>query len=388
MQATYIHIDFPENSAFALLSSDINPRLYPRTGRAMFKMYLIVMCAIMLMSGMDCSKFINKRVTVLEMKVSALNLEMFVLETDYQDVKANLTQLSQDPANDACQSATESDSYKVEEKDHKKTSDVDSGFYSRLLDAFKAEKQQRIKLEKSFMERIELQLNQQTSLLEELSNVKQKLADTERKLGSFATKQGVKDLSNTVLTMQGKLHDCKTETTKIKEILDETVTKCTSDVATIKQDMKDDNVNTNNKIHDLTQTLANGKVSFSARLSYRLQHLKSYETVIFDIIVNNEGDAYNTITGEFTAPRHGVYVFYTHILSSARTMEMCIRKNNIKISLLYSKGVGLEADSNMVVLELLAGDKINVAKHGPYGEPPFYVHPSWSSFSGFLLYSV
>ena len=364
----------------------------------MFKMYLFVMCATLFMSGLNCSKFIKKRVTVLEKKVSAINSEMSLWQMDYQDVKSNLTQLLQCPNDNDCQDTTESDSYKVEVKGNTKTSEVDPGFYPRLLEAFKAEKKQRLDLKKSLLGKLELQQKQQHSLLEELSNkqsylheelstVKQKLADTESRLNLCASDKGVHDLSNSMLLVQSKLFDCETKTTKLEGILYETVKTCTSDVATIKQDVKKDNLQLENKIHELAQTLANNKVSFSARLGRNIDNLQSYETVVFDVIINNNGEAYNPSTGVFTAPIHGVYVFFTHIMGAVRVMEMYIKKNGAGVAWLYSSGIGYGRDSNMIVLELLKGDTVYVAKHGRFGQQPFYVHHVWTTFSGFLLFS-
>jgi len=73
-----------------------------------------------------------------------------------------------DPSDDDCPPTKKTDSYKVEEKGNIKASEVDPGIYPRLLEAFKAEKQHRLKLEKS----LQLQQKQTQILLEELANQK------------------------------------------------------------------------------------------------------------------------------------------------------------------------------------------------------------------------
>lgn len=138
---------------------------------------------------------------------------------------------------------------------------------------------------------------------------------------------------------------------------------------------------------DVTQLLNQKKVSFSARLRSSVSDLRPWKTLIFDYIIKNDGNAYSGSTGIFTAPLKGTYVFFVHILGTNRSLEMVLYKNNKGVMWLYVNGPGHGADSNMVVLQLNKGDRVNVVKHGPYGSPPFYVHTTWSTFSGFMLYS-
>lgn len=48
-----------------------------------------------------------------------------------------------------------------------------------------------------------------------------------------------------------------------------------------------------------------------------LENMKTQETVIFNQVSLNEGNAYDTASGKFTAPTDGVYFFSWGILSDS-----------------------------------------------------------------------
>lgn len=131
-------------------------------------------------------------------------------------------------------------------------------------------------------------------------------------------------------------------------------------------------------------------VGFSARLGGHVNDMAPWSTLVFNGVLTNIGNAYSGQTGIFTVPMHGVYIFYAHILGSARNLEMCLQKNGENIMFMYSHGPANSygGDSNMAVLNLVKGDTVKVVKHGPWGTKPYYVHAAWSSFSGFLLYPL
>jgi len=134
--------------------------------------------------------------------------------------------------------------------------------------------------------------------------------------------------------------------------------------------------------------LDSSEVAFSASLSSSV-NLDPWETLVFGTVLTNKGDSYSNVYGTFSAPRRGMYVFFVHVLGSQKSNEFCMQKNNDCILLLYTPGAKYHGnDANSIVLELNRGDVIKVVKKGPYGEPPFYVHNKWSTFSGFMLYSI
>ncbi|XP_053399710.1 heavy metal-binding protein HIP-like [Mercenaria mercenaria] len=133
--------------------------------------------------------------------------------------------------------------------------------------------------------------------------------------------------------------------------------------------------------------LVNGQnVAFYARLSKSYEDIKPWATIVFSDVETNTAGAYNSVNGEFSAPIAGTYVFYSNILSNPdKTIETSIQVNGANKMYLYSGGKYRGSGSNMAVVHLNTGDKVKMVKHGPWGQKPFYIHQSWSSFSGFLL---
>ena len=127
-------------------------------------------------------------------------------------------------------------------------------------------------------------------------------------------------------------------------------------------------------------------MSFSAR-ALKIEGLNSWDTVIFPDVANNRGGAYNNTSGFFVATISGTYVFYCNILSHEFSfIELALQVNGDSKLLIYSAGGDhLGAGSNMLVIDLQEGDIVKVVKYGPWGTRPFYIHNTWSTFSGFLL---
>ncbi|XP_060579577.1 complement C1q tumor necrosis factor-related protein 3-like [Ruditapes philippinarum] len=129
------------------------------------------------------------------------------------------------------------------------------------------------------------------------------------------------------------------------------------------------------------------RVAFYARVSPSITKIAAEDTIVFSLVETNSGEAYNPSTGEFKVPFAGTYVFFSNILSgSGKFIETCLKVNGKIRMLMYSGGKYWGSGSNMAVLELKAGDIVNIAKKGPWGTPPLYIHHLWSTFSGFLLY--
>ena len=129
-------------------------------------------------------------------------------------------------------------------------------------------------------------------------------------------------------------------------------------------------------------------VCFTARVAAAYQNIAAWAVIVFKTVETNAGNGYNSATGEFSAPRDGHYVFYSNILSQAgKNIETVIQVSGGSRQCIYSGGAPSFHGSggNMLVVHLKAGDKVRVAKHGPWGTAPFYIHHHWSTFSGFLL---
>jgi hypothetical protein len=129
------------------------------------------------------------------------------------------------------------------------------------------------------------------------------------------------------------------------------------------------------------------RVAFYARVSPSITKIAADDTIVFSLVETNRGDAYNPSTGEFKVPIAGTYVFYSNILPGfGKYIETCLKVNGKIRMLMYSGSKYFGSGSNMAVLELKAGDIVNIAKNGHYGTKPLYVHHLWSTSSGYLLY--
>ncbi|XP_052808943.1 heavy metal-binding protein HIP-like [Mya arenaria] len=125
-------------------------------------------------------------------------------------------------------------------------------------------------------------------------------------------------------------------------------------------------------------------VAFFATLTNHTFHIGAGQSIKFDNVVTNVGQAYNHVLGAFLAPVSGIYVFSVTLFAyPGHTTEHDIMKNNVFISRLYMQAPsGYETASQTFILQLDKGDDVNVlnmlsdkAIHGGH----------YSTFAGFLL---
>ncbi|KAK3106676.1 hypothetical protein FSP39_024948 [Pinctada imbricata] len=119
----------------------------------------------------------------------------------------------------------------------------------------------------------------------------------------------------------------------------------------------------NRKTEDARSALSqrdNGTIAFTVSTSSALSNHNN-RRIIYDKVLTNSGNAYNNITGIFTCPAPGNYVF-TWSTMSRSSSEYCyayIYHNNTQ--LLMSHGYGgsyNEVASNTIVLLLSVGDMV------------------------------
>uniref|UniRef100_A0A0B7AR95 C1q domain-containing protein n=1 Tax=Arion vulgaris TaxID=1028688 RepID=A0A0B7AR95_9EUPU len=124
-------------------------------------------------------------------------------------------------------------------------------------------------------------------------------------------------------------------------------------------------------------------VAFSAKLSYN-RELKPLDTVIFDTVLTNDGNAYDLDSGKFTAIVTGTYLFHSTILSGYNTkVETAIIVNDKEIARIYSGAHDAHGSgSNMAIVNLRNGDSVWVRLLYQGGN---HVHGYYSTFSGALL---
>lgn len=129
------------------------------------------------------------------------------------------------------------------------------------------------------------------------------------------------------------------------------------------------------------------RVSFSANLNSTHLTLGAGQTVIYDDILTNDGNGYNSKTGVFTCPFAGTYMFVVDSLSYPGIwLKLKVNKHVVAIlhvsPLIKDKHV-LTQISRTAILKLKLGDHVKVENTAKNGE---VFGLRYSGFSGTLLY--
>ena len=116
--------------------------------------------------------------------------------------------------------------------------------------------------------------------------------------------------------------------------------------------------------------------------------MKTQETMIFDRVLLNEGNAYNQKTGEFTAAVEGVYSFsWKTFTDNGKLFVTEIAHNGNTIAHNHCDGRGLKAghasSSNQANIKMKKGDKVWIRAYGGYGN--YAIGGNWCDFSGFKI---
>ena len=131
-------------------------------------------------------------------------------------------------------------------------------------------------------------------------------------------------------------------------------------------------------------------VAFHATRLGMLDHITVNQTLVFNSVKLNMGNAYHASGGIFIAPVSGIYIFSTSVTFNNNQDEshMIIEKNGVEIAGAYGNARnGLhEQGSVTVVLDLKVGDEVYVSnqRHSDvivYGD-------NLSSFMGCLILQI
>ncbi|KAL3885497.1 hypothetical protein ACJMK2_025550 [Sinanodonta woodiana] len=139
---------------------------------------------------------------------------------------------------------------------------------------------------------------------------------------------------------------------------------------------------------DLCQThcLNKAGVAFTARLSKDLTH-SARAVVPFDDVLVNEGNFYNPLTGKFTAPYRGLYLFSVTVISPpGQTVHCQLMKDDTEIGRLYegeTQANRHKSGSVTVVTVLDKGQEVYVM--GYHGISVETIHGNlFTTFTGLL----
>ena len=131
--------------------------------------------------------------------------------------------------------------------------------------------------------------------------------------------------------------------------------------------------------------LGNEFVAFNAYINKHLTfHTYTAANVVYDAVLYNYGNAYNTQSGYFTAPSDGLYVFtWTSVVAPKKIFDTQIMVNGQRNGLANCNNIGnpgYENCANTVPLVLKTGDKVNIQT-----TTANYLLMYWSSFKGWKV---
>lgn len=123
-------------------------------------------------------------------------------------------------------------------------------------------------------------------------------------------------------------------------------------------------------------------VAFYAALTKHTS-LSGSQTIVYDKIYTNLGQAYDSSKGKFRAPVNGLYYFACSQISTGSTLHFILMKNNNKLGKGHSNGSNSSGSVTGTVV-LNKGDVISV-QHHPGGGAQKVHGDDYSTFTGFLI---
>lgn len=130
-------------------------------------------------------------------------------------------------------------------------------------------------------------------------------------------------------------------------------------------------------------------VAFQSTLTKTLLNMKLHEAVVFDKVSLNEGNAYSTTTGKFTAPLDGIYSFTWTTLTTAPNFFLTeIVRDGQPIAYNHNdaRGIGnggYPMSSSHANIKMKKGDKVWIRVNRKPGQ--YIQGADWCNFSGFKL---
>ena len=124
-------------------------------------------------------------------------------------------------------------------------------------------------------------------------------------------------------------------------------------------------------------------VAFTAVLTH-IEHLGPLQTLEYDKVITNIGNAYDTRHGHFTAPVKGIYMLSATICDDDQRIRTEMVKNGVQLVAMYGDDGLLASHTIMVSLE--QNDMVWV-RHFNEGTSIAYSRPDryYTSFAGALI---
>ncbi|KAK3597740.1 hypothetical protein CHS0354_006095 [Potamilus streckersoni] len=128
---------------------------------------------------------------------------------------------------------------------------------------------------------------------------------------------------------------------------------------------------------------------FMAMLSYNIGNLHLNQPIVFDKVITNIGDAYNSQNGMFTCIVSGTYLFNFNIMAdTTEYVEAALAVNGIHINNAISDHTGStiwDMGTSSALLRLREGDVVSVVIQWPDRADNTLHANGFTTFSGYLL---
>ena len=172
------------------------------------------------------------------------------------------------------------------------------------------------------------------------------------------------------------------------------------DLENIKKTLEETNVAEQTATSERLAAMEQNITDFESRaivptVSFNIRKAKSltpaqYQVMTFEHVIQNMGGAYNDITGKFTAPYAGTYMFGVQVCAKQRkhgdfNLVVDDRENEILVVVDYDKENAYTSSSGTAVHYLTKGQQVWVVNH--YQTELFESeHWCWNQFTGVLIH--
>ena len=128
------------------------------------------------------------------------------------------------------------------------------------------------------------------------------------------------------------------------------------------------------------------RIAFYAILTHDLS-LGQHQTVEYDKVVTNVGNAYNSRHGHFISPVKGVYLMsFTLMNKNGGDMEIEMVRNGVRVAHGYGDSTGYNMGTQVAIVILEKDDMVWV-RHAPSSTEVLH-RAEYNTFAGTLLFTV
>ncbi|XP_067224959.1 complement C1q-like protein 2 [Chanodichthys erythropterus] len=201
----------------------------------------------------------------------------------------------------------------------------------------------------------------------------------------------IKSIETIMESLETEMEHLRTENKELTA----TVTEQKGNIGELRNEMNKKNEeisNLSSQVEELRKENRGREIAFSASLvesgDKSIGPFSTHFTITYKNVFTNIGNAYNPITGVFTAPLKGVYMFRASIYGHGPTPATVsiIKNGEIVVSAYQYQPQGALSSSNGVVLILEVGDVVYVRLKA--GRRIYDNESNHSTFSGFLLFPL